>query len=381
VFMDYPTHGAFSQDDLTSLVSAGRIETLSGFQEKHIGPASIDITVAKGEAYRVDRLMRPSGKRKERIRDMLSALGATPITLGSVLEPGSKYMALATVHPNFPVGIYGYTNAKSTSGRNMCLSRTLADGVEGYDTLDRRSENWNGEMWLTLEPLVFPIYLTDQECYSQIRMFDGNTKFKESDLRKELLRQDLLYRQDGSRYKQGELSLMSNDGSVFTTLFAKAGKLVGFRARKTRKTLDLTARGLDPREYFEPVYAEIDPSYSIGGLITLEPGWYYLLSTNETLHVPKHLCAELVAVHPRFGLFFSHFAGFFDPDFKGVPTLEVTCLIPTTIRHREAVGCFQYECMRSETISYTVTGNYSNQKRTTLPKQFDMPEEWRMAMA
>jgi deoxycytidine triphosphate deaminase len=279
--------------------------------------------------------------------------------------------------------MYGYNNAKSTSGRNMILSRIVADTIEGYDTLDRKGEGWSGEVWLTLEPLVFPVYLTDQECYSQIRIFDADTRFTEKDLEKELAKQDLLYRQDGSQYKQGELGLASGDGTVFTTLFAKAGKLIGFRARKTRTPLDLNQRELDPHDYFEPVYAEKDPTDPDGGLITLEPGWYYLLSTNEMVDVPKHLSAELIAVHPRLGLFFSHFAGYFDPGFRGVPTLEVTCIVRTTIRHREAVGCFRYERMRSETVAYGASGksHYHKQGRTTLPKQFTMPEEWRLAMA
>lgn len=378
--MSIQSIGVFSKNDLSALVASGCIETLSGFDAKHIGPASIDITVAEGEAYRLDRLMRPSGKRRETVREMLPALGAQRIELGSTLVPGEKYIAKATINPKFSAGIYGYANAKSTSGRNMCLCRTLADRVEGYDTLDRKWEGWNAELWLTIEPLVFPILLTDKECYSQVRVFDGDSRFKEEDLKHELLKQDLLYRQDGSKYKQGELTLASGDGTVFTTLFAKAGKLIGFRVRRSRKPLNLEMRGLDPQEYFEPVYAEIDPSNPSGGLITLEPGWYYLLSTNEMLHVPEHLCAELVMMHARFGLFFSHFAGFFDPGFKGVPTLEVTCLIPTTMRHREAVGCFRYERMRSKTVSYATTGNYSDQRRTTLPKQFVMPEEWRLAM-
>lgn len=378
--------GAFSQNDLRAIIDAGRICTLPGFKgeeygkkDEHTRQASIDLTVSNGEAYRVDKLMRPSGRRRETVRGMLHALGAKPVALGSILEPGAKYVAKATIDVNFPPGLYGYNNAKSTSGRNFCLSRIIADGVEGYDSLDRRNEGWNGEVWLTLEPLVYPIILTEEECYTQIRMFDGDTRFSNNDLNHELHLQDLLYRQDGAKYRQGELSLVSGDGTVFTTLYAKAGKLVGFRARKTLKVLDLASRNLDPRDYFEPVYAEVDPTDSSGGLVTLEPGWYYLLSTNEMLHVPKHLCAELVAMSPRLGLFFSHFAGFFDPGFKGVPTLEVACITSTTIRHREAVGAFRYERMRSETPPYD--GNYQAQMRTTLPKQFKMPREWKEAMA
>jgi deoxycytidine triphosphate deaminase len=382
ILMEYPEKGVFSKSDLQDLITHGRVEVLPGFEEKHVGPASIDITVSGGEVYKVGQLLRPSGKRREKVRDMLALLGAKPVRMGDVLGVGHKYVAKATVNCNFPVGLYGYSNAKSTSGRNMCLCRTIADEIEGYDTLDRRWENWSGEVWLTIEPFVFPIVLTDKECYAQVRIFDGDTRFREEDLKRELQKQDFLFRQDGTRYKMGELELATGDGTIFTTLYAKAGKLVGFRAKRTlNPPLDLTARGLHPENHFIPVYAEEDPTDQAGGMVTLEPGYFYLFSTNEMLDVPEHLCAELVAIHPRLGLFFSHFAGFFDPGFMGVPTLEVTAIIQTTLRHREAVGCFRYERMRSKTASYALTGNYSGQKRTTLPKQFVMPGEWRDAMA
>ena len=79
--------GAFSHSDLEKLLTAGRVEALSGFDTKHIGPASIDVTVSNGEAYRVDRLMRPSGKRQEIVRDMLSATMRAPT---SVEPPGGN---------------------------------------------------------------------------------------------------------------------------------------------------------------------------------------------------------------------------------------------------------------------------------------------------
>ncbi len=379
--MEYPGKGAFSKSDLQDLIAAERIKTLPGFEGKHVGPASIDITVSSEEVYQVSQLLRPSGKRREKVRDMLKSLDAKRVRMGSVLGTGHKYVAKATVNGNFPAGLYGYSNAKSTSGRNMCLCRTIADEVEGFDTLDRRWENWTGEIWLTIEPFVFPIVLTDKECYAQIRMFDGDTRFHESDLKKELQKRDFLFKQDGSRYNLGELELTTGDGTIFTTLYAKAGRLVGFKAKRTLEPLNLTARGLHPESHFIPVYAEKDPTDPDGGMVTLEAGHFYLLSTNEVLDVPEHLCAELVALHPRLGLFFSHFAGFFDPGFKGVPTLEVTPIIRTTLRHREAVGCFRYERMRSKTESYAVVGNYSGQKRTTLPKQFHLPRDWHDAMA
>lgn len=373
--------GVFSQSDLKELVRLGRIQTLPGFKNDHVQPASIDITVSE-EAYCVKTLMRPSGVRRERIRDMLSGLGAEPVAIGSVLVPGKKYLAKATINTNFPTGLYAYANAKSTSGRNFLLTRTLADDVGAFDTLDRRRSGWSGEVWLSLEPLVFPVLLTDKQCYAQVRVFDGDTRIKSEELLNQILlkEDDLLYRQDGSRYKQGELSLSQEDGSVLCTLYAKAGKLIGFRAQNSGIPLDLCAKGLDPRPYFEPVYAETDPCNQEGGCVTIEPGWFYLFSTNEMLKVPQSMCAELRALDTRLGIFFSHFAGFFDPGFFGVPTLEVATIVPTTLRHKQEVASFMFESMRSKTSSYGDVGNYQKQRRTTLPKQFAMPEDWAIAM-
>lgn len=380
--MTYKGSGVFSNADLKHLIERGWVETLPGFATSHVGSASIDLTVSDGEAYRLDRLMRPSGVYREKIRSMLPSLGAKAIPLGSVLEPGGKYLVKSTINVNMPSGLYAYANAKSTSGRNFLLSRVLADTVGGYDTLDRRRQGWSGEVWIALEPLAFPIILTDKQCYAQVRFFDADTRIRtEEELQRFILdRGDIIFRQDGTRYKQGELSLSQEDGSVLCTLYAKAGKLIGFRARKSGMPLDLCAKGLDPTPYFEPMHAETDSAGKGVGYITIEPGRFYLLSTNEQLKVPEEMCFELQALNPRLGIFFSHFAGFFDPGFFGVPTLEVATIIPTTIRHKEEVACFTLERMRSETISYELAGNYQKQTRTTLPKQFSMPQSWASEM-
>lgn len=372
--------GTLSKKDLCNIIDAGRIISLSGFEKRHVGSASVDLTVSNNEAYQLTNFFTPSGRRKETVHQLLSSWKAKEFGCGEIMYPGCQYLVKATIDIDIPPGMYAYCNAKSTSGRNMLLCRVVADAVEGYDTLGRKGEGLTSRVWMLLEPLVFPVILTDKECYLQVRFFDGDRRFSDEDLHSELQLHDFLLRQDGGRYKQGELSLRSGDGTVFTTFYAKAGKLIGFKARKDAPPLDLTKRDLCPREYFEPVYAEIDPSDSTGGLYSPQPLEYYLFSTNETTNIPTHLSSELIPMHPRLGLFFTHFAGFFDPGFCGVPTLEYMTPIATTLRHRNAIACFKYEYMRSETESYAVVGNYAGQRRTTLPKQFTMPEEWKFAM-
>ncbi len=374
--------GVFSQNDLRHLVKASRVIPCDGFEDKHIGPASIDLTISGDHVYVLHQAFKPSARKGETVRQLIEYFSPTngpkTVGLGDVLYPGCTYLAKASVNVNFPPGMYAYTNAKSTSGRNFLLVRVIADMCEGFDAIDNRRSGYSGEVWFLMQPLAYPVVLTNKEAYIQMRVFDGDTRFSERDLQIVLQEHDFLHRHNDVPYKQGELSLFSEDGSIFTTLRAKSGKLIGFKAvRGTAvKPLDLTLRGLDPREYFEPVYGDVDPSDSDGGTVTLDPSSYYLLSTNEKLNVPVSACSELRMLDPRAGLFFSHFAGFFDPGFYGTPTLEVVSVMPTTLRHKDVVARFGLERMRSVTPSYASVGNYAGQRRTTLPKQFSMPESW-----
>lgn len=367
----YSGQGVFSKKDLTELVNIGRIETLSGFDQSHIGPASIDLTMTD-EVYRINDLIAPSGPRKEKVRDLLPLMGAKKISLGDEAEVGGIYLAKATINPNFSPGIYGYLNAKSTSGRNFLLVRTIADYVEGFDVVDKRRGGYSGEVWLTIQPLTYPIILDNKERLNQLRMFDGDTRLKENDLAALILTKDLLHRRNGQMpYRQGELSLFTEDGSIYCTLYAEGKKLVGYKTKRTRRALDLSSRNLDPREYFEPVYAEeMVPGDPKSGFIRLNAGDHLLLSTNEMINIPETHCAELTALHPRLGLFFSHFAGFFDPGFFGTATLEVLAPHDMVLRHRQAIARFVFERMRSKTVSYKKSGTYQGQIETQLPKQF-----------
>ncbi|MCF7843565.1 2'-deoxycytidine 5'-triphosphate deaminase [Candidatus Gracilibacteria bacterium] len=366
--------GVFSQSDLTALTNPKncRIRTLSGFKEKHIGPASIDLTVNGTDMYKVEKLFRPRSQENECVYDTLEMMKAVNVQLGQEMFPGYEYVAKASVSVNFSPGLYAYANAKSTSGRNFFLVRTIADGFGWFDTIDKRNEGYTGDIWIVMQPLVYPVILTQDECFNQLRVFNGDTRFNEQDLKETLESCDLLYRRDKSPYPQGKLRLFSGDGSVFCTLYAEGKKLVGYKAEKTRRAIDFSLKNLDPREYFSPVYAEEavrgNPD---SGFIRLQAGEHYLLSTNEMIKIPENLCAELRALDPRMGLFFSHFAGFFDPGFFGTATLEVLAPYDMVLRHKDPVARFVFEKMRSDTVSYAEKGNYGGQIETQLPKQFN----------
>lgn len=363
--------GVFPKSDLLHLIANERLKTLEGFEEKHVGVASIDLTTT-GEAYRIEKVLQPNPRHNETVRSLLPSMGATKVSLGDTMEPQGSYLAKASLDINFPPGLYGYLNAKSTSGRNFVHVRTLADRIFMFDSVDERHKGYTGEVWLLIEPLVYPIVLTNKECYTQMRVFDGDTRFKQEDLDQLLVEKDLLYRAKNKEpYAQGDLSHFTHDGSILCTLRAKDG-LVGFRAKKSRRALDLAARNLDPKEYFDPVYAErfASEGEACWG-VQLEADQYYLLSTQEMLKVPLHVTAELVGLDRRIGDVFTHFAGFFDPGFFGTGTLEVhSARSNVFLRHQHPFARFVIEYLRSETESYAAHGTYQEQIGTKLPKQF-----------
>lgn len=364
--------GVFPKADLQALIDNGRIIVGKTFSPQHVGEASIDVTITD-EVYIIDRVLQPNQKHGETVRGLLPMMGAKKTSLGEIVNVGSHCLAKASIELNFPPGMYGFFNAKSTSGRLFVFVRTLADRVFMFDSADRRREGYSGEVWLVIEPLAFPVVLSSEECFNQLRVFDGDTRFDEGDLLRLLQTEDLLYRRDGKTpYAQGELSLFTNDGSVLCTLYAKGCEHIGYKTKLGDvKAINLSDRNLDPRAYFEPLYAQQlikDHEGSWG--VQVEAGRHLLLATGQMFKVPTICSSELVALDRRLGDVFTHFAGYFDPGFFGTGTLEVFSPRTVFLRHGQPLARFTLERMRSQAPSYAERGTYAGQVATRLPKQF-----------
>lgn len=363
--------GAYTQEGIRSLIKSGRIKTLKNFKDSHVSVASLDITV-EDEAYEIDRLFKPLAQSKEKIRDILPLMSPKPIKIGDIMYPGKMYLAKASVDLNFSPGLYMYSNAKSSSGRNFLLVRIVADGIAMFDGVNTGS-GYEGELWLTFEPLAYPVILTDKETYSQIRILDKDTRMDKLDMESLLAKNDILFRrQNLQAYSQDSLALLSEDGAVITTIYAKANSFVGYKVKENiNKAVDLSRRDIDSKDYFEKVYAKALSPDSSDGYIELEQHQKYLLCTNEALKIPETVCSELKALDPRLGLFFSHFAGFFDPGFFGTGTLEIIPIHNMSIRTKDPVAKFYFEFLKDVTVSYgDHAANYQGQIETKLPKQF-----------
>ncbi len=88
--------------------------------------------------------------------------------------------------------------------------------------------------------------------------------------------------------------------------------------------------------------------------LILDPGEFYILASQERLHIPRDLAAEMVPIDPAMGEFRVHYAGFFDPGFGAAPdnrpgaraVLEVRSHeVPFVLEDGQIIGRLVYEKM------------------------------------
>jgi dCTP deaminase len=153
--------------------------------------------------------------------------------------------------------------------------------------------------------------------------------------------------------------------------------MVGYRAKKHSRRIDLDRRDYDPLDFWEPIRLRKTSS------LILDPDEFYILMTKEAIAVPPEYAAEMLPYDTRAGEFRVHYAGFFDPGFgwdaaanragssRGV--LEVRSHeVPFLLEHGQTVGLLRYERMaeRPELLyGQDINSNYQGQS-LKLAKQF-----------
>ncbi len=97
--------------------------------------------------------------------------------------------------------------------------------------------------------------------------------------------------------------------------------------------------------------------HALDGRLILDPGEFYILASQERLHIPRDLAAEMVPIDPAMGEFRVHYAGFFDPGFghndRGEPgsraVLEVRSHgLPFIIEDGQVIGRLEFEKMADQ---------------------------------
>ncbi|MDP3729612.1 MAG: 2'-deoxycytidine 5'-triphosphate deaminase [bacterium] len=361
--------GALPIQELLKMKEAGMLQN---FPDDSFQPSSVDLSITD-EIYRIKGNILL--KNTETVVDIIKNVTLFRHDLNNPLEPGGVYLCKVAEQIRLPKGIYGYTNPKSSTGRNDIHARILADKVPRYDSIP---ENFFGELWMLISSRHFLLKLTSKDRLVQLRLFDADTRLDETEMRVEYATHKLLYAADGTPFMYDQLKISDRDGSIILTIDLGTQEIIGYRARLKGQSpvLIFNQQGHAAEDFFIPIEKPKN------GHIVLENGRFYIFSTLEWSRVPVMFAAEMAAMDERSGEFRSHYAGFIDPgwgygrngEMRGLPlVLEIRSFDENLIiRHGQPICKLKYERLRLMPNSvYGETGsNYMKQVGVLLSKHF-----------
>ena len=321
----------------------GQIE----IEPSQLQPASLDLRLG-ARAFRVRASFLPGKERQ--VADQLAALRSDEISLegeGGVLERGCVYVIPLLEHLNLTESFSASANPKSSTGRLDIFTRLITDRSEVFDTVER---GYQGPLYAEVSPRSFSVRVRKGSRLNQIRFrrwhpqqFFSRTEFGVDD-------KELREWHSKTALVDGELNLRT--GLVVRIALGAdslESSVIGYRAQKHTDIVDVDRVGAyEVGEFWEPLHARPDKR------LILDPGEFYILASQEKLHIPSELAAEMVPIDPAMGEFRVHYAGFFDPGFGLSPdgrpgsraVLEVRSHeVPFILEDGQVIGRLVYEKM------------------------------------
>ena len=362
------------------MLSAGEILPAGILRDNEIAPdqiqpASIDLRLGDC-AYPVDASFLPGKGMKvlEKMRELDSSFERFKISLdhGAVLEKGRVYVIPLLESISLRSDVAAFANPKSSTGRLDILTRLIADHATLFDQVE---EGYEGQLYIEVAPRSFSVVVRTGTRLNQLRFRrtrgESPKPITGADWRS-LLTEGQIADSNAMGEKTGMLP--------FTIDLKGSGTdnaLIGWRAKKHARRIDLEQRNYDPFDFWEPIRFHKESS------LILDPDEFYILITKEAVAVPPEFAAEMLPYDTRAGEFRVHYAGFFDPGFgwdvqtrragssRGV--LEVRSHeVPFLLEHGQTVGWLRYERMAERPdVLYgsDIASNYQGQQ-LRLAKQF-----------
>ncbi|WP_188409101.1 2'-deoxycytidine 5'-triphosphate deaminase [Agaricicola taiwanensis] len=350
------TDGILPGQAIAKLVDDGVIRLERPLADRQIQPASLDLRLGT-RAYRMRASFLPGQGRtvESRVDDL--KLHEIDLTEGAVLETGCVYLVPLLEHLDLPHGLAALTNPKSSTGRLDVFTRVIADGGRAFDSVP---DGYTGALWAEVSPRTFPVLVRTGSRLTQLRFRQGHA---------------ILTAEETAALQASDRLVDTNepdlrDGISVTIDLAGLGPdgLVGYRAKRHTGVIDVDrVAGYAVDDFWEAVHVKKRQ-------LVLDPGEFYILASNEAVHVPPGYAAEMVPFDPLVGEFRVHYAGFFDPGFGHTASgghgsravLEVRSHeVPFIVEHGQTVGRLVYERLNapSETLyGETLGSNYQAQK-------------------
>jgi len=372
--------GILPSQKIKEMLNRNEIKMMINLDHDQVQPASIDLRLGD-YAYPVDTSFLPGKGMKvldkmEQLDDRFTDFGID-LRKGAVLEKGRVYVIPLLESISLRSEVAAFANPKSSTGRLDILTRLIADGATSFDQV---GEGYKGELFIEVAPRSFSVVVKTGTRLNQLRFRRTRgveaRSFSAAEWKKLLDEGKIV---DSSDHEKNARSIKTGMLPFTVDLegSGKEGEIIGYRAKKHAKRIDLERRDYDPLNFWEPIRFHKTSS------LILDPDEFYILMTKEAIAVPPDYAAEMLPYDTRAGEFRVHYAGFFDPGFgwnaklnkagssRGV--LEVRSHeVPFLLEHGQTVGWLRYERMaaRPELLyGQDISSNYQGQS-LKLAKQF-----------
>lgn len=361
--------GILADRAIGALFGQGQLISEAMLDHDQIQPASLDLRLG-GKAIRVRASFMPG--RGHTVAEKLERLTLHEIDLenGAVLETGCVYIVPLMESLDLPAEISASANPKSSTGRLDIFTRVMVDYAQEFDKVPA---GYKGKLYLEISPRTFPIIVRRGSRLSQIRFRVGHALLAEAELF-DLHKAETLVASDMPNVSGGGIAL-----SIDLKGSGPDG-LIGYRGKHHTSVIDVDRKGAhDVLDFWEPLHSRGRDE------LILDPDEFYILVSNEAVHVPPLYAAEMTPYDPLVGEFRVHYAGFFDPGFGHAPAggsgsravLEVRSHeVPFILEHGQVIGRLVYEHMqeRPEGLYGTGLGSNYQAQGLKLSKHFRLPE-------
>ncbi|MCS6761718.1 MAG: 2'-deoxycytidine 5'-triphosphate deaminase [Candidatus Devosia symbiotica] len=327
--------GVFPARLIEALHQQGSIAAGRAFDSDQVQPASLDLRLGD-VAFRVRSsfLPGPSHSMAERIEAL--KLHEIDLTRGGVLERGCVYLVPLQESLELPDMVSASANPKSSTGRLDVFTRVIGDRARGFDQMPK---GYQGPLYLEISPRTFPILVRTGSRLSQMRFCCGDSRLTVAEHRALHASDTLVFDND----------VPVGEGVALSIDLKGVGRngLVGFRSKRHAAVVDVDKKAiLDIHDFWDPLYSRGREE------LILDPDEFYILVSDEAVHVPPTHAAEMMPFDPLVGEFRVHYAGFFDPGFGhssaggtgSRAVLEVRSReVPFLLGHGQTIGRLIYE--------------------------------------
>ncbi len=197
-------------------------------------------------------------------------------------------------------GFHGQATTKSSIGRLDVLTRLIVNGMDSYEGFtDAGLQRGDGQMYLEVTPITFPIVLRVGTCLSQLRLFYGDPHDVE-------MRGGQLFRAAFPGCEKSEGSLSVDLGNAQVGGICASAFCASERAPELR--IDKGERSLDPHRFWKLKRSEM-------GRLTIGKDRFYILRSKEKIALPDGVAVYCRASDETIGEMRIHYAGFVHPLF------------------------------------------------------------------